>query len=362
MKRRANLNVSNLSISIPLEDKNDISFSDFQTCECFNEICKNRCCLRNDGELGAGIGGTVSKVYNKKTGDTWAKKVLTKNIHDSKSIQHLLKEIETLKTVDSPFCLKTYGAIYRNNRINCFMEFMDMGSLDVLLYKTNRVPERVLSRITRHVVRGLDYLYEQCGISHRDVKPSNILINMNGNIKLCDFGISSAPEEIRSTGIQQQFFGTPAYMSPERLKNMPISHRIEEQQGDIWSLGITVLQLAIGDYPLPMPSEEEFRILHEYDIHGILPRYPGRATQNDFSIPIIALMAYFDEVSPNLPGRYFTTATRDFIRICLQKLPENRKTYPELNNHTFLYMDTFDKNDNEFYRWLNTVKRYLIGC
>ena len=129
--------------------------------------------MRFDGELGAGIGGTVSKVFNIKTGCTWAKKVesqfsysfswpdiennfskkaLSKNVNSVKDIKRLLDEVEVIKKCNSPYVIKTFGAYYKSNQINCFMEYMDVGSLDVILYKINRIPERVLSKIARHVM------------------------------------------------------------------------------------------------------------------------------------------------------------------------------------------------------------------
>ncbi len=64
----------------------------------------------------------------------------------------LLFEIENIKKCDSRYVISTYGATYFNNQISCFMEYMDIGSLDVILYEINRVPERIMSRIVRNVI------------------------------------------------------------------------------------------------------------------------------------------------------------------------------------------------------------------
>ena len=97
------------------------------------------------------------------------------------------------------------------------------------------------------------------------------MLNSNGRIKLCDFGLSTASES--------DFFGTTAYMSPEKLSG--ISNHSEkskltpylEQQGDIWSLGMTLLELACGIYPMPVPPEEEFLKLFKADPFGELSRF-----------------------------------------------------------------------------------------
>lgn len=121
------------------------------------------------------------------------------------------------------------------------------------------------------------------------MKPANILLNSNGGIKLCDFGLETGDD-----------LGTIAYMSVSEEKNFVFfktfivwsevffwqAERLraeidygsldEGERADIWSLGVTVLQLAIGDYPFPrFPTEAEFDEWFSFDSYGIKPRYPG---------------------------------------------------------------------------------------
>ncbi|NXE44145.1 MP2K2 kinase, partial [Ptilorrhoa leucosticta] len=102
------------------------------------------------------------------------------------------------------------------------------------------------------VLRGLAYLREKHQIMHRDVKPSNILVNSRGEIKLCDFGVSGQLID----SMANSFVGTRSYMSPERLQGTHYS-----VQSDIWSMGLSLVELSIGRYPIPPPDSKELEAI-----------------------------------------------------------------------------------------------------
>ena len=108
--------------------------------------------------------------------------------------------------------------LFSDGEINICMEYMDGGSLDLVLKKTGKIPEPYARKITAAVLRGLSYLREKHQIIHRDVKPSNILVNSQGEIKICDFGVSGQLID----SMANSFVGTRSYMSPERLQVSPI--------------------------------------------------------------------------------------------------------------------------------------------
>uniref|UniRef100_A0A7N8YQD3 mitogen-activated protein kinase kinase n=1 Tax=Mastacembelus armatus TaxID=205130 RepID=A0A7N8YQD3_9TELE len=152
-----------------------------------------------------------------------------------------MSELEILYKCDSPYIIRFFSAFFVENRISICTEFMDGGSLDV--YK--RIPEHVLGRIAVAVVKGLTYLWS-LKILHRDVKPSNMLVNTRGQVKLCDFGVST--QLVNS--IAKTYVGTNAYMAPERISG--------EQYGihaDVWSVGISFMELALGMFPYPQPLQ-----------------------------------------------------------------------------------------------------------
>ncbi|KAK6204835.1 kinase-like domain-containing protein [Scheffersomyces amazonensis] len=125
------------------------------------------------------------------------------------------------------------------------MEYMDSRSLHDVYNKVKSLEsflnERVLSEIARSILMGLQYLNAQ-RILHRDIKPSNILFNSKGQIKLCDLGIS---RDLDGT-LASTFVGTRNYMAPERLSGQRYGVNCET-----WSVGITILEAAMGEHPVP---------------------------------------------------------------------------------------------------------------
>lgn len=113
-------------------------------------------------------------------------------------------------------------------------------SLDRISKDFGPVRVDVLGKITVAILSGLNYLYEEHRIMHRDIKPSNVLVNSRGSIKLCDFGVSG--ELVNS--IADTFVGTSTYMAPERIQGAKYSIK-----SDVWSVGLTVMELAIGRFP-----------------------------------------------------------------------------------------------------------------
>lgn len=98
---------------------------------------------------------------------------------------------------------------FSDGEISICMEYMDGGSLDLILKKAGRIPEDMLGKITSAVLKGLSYLRDKHAIMHRDVKPSNILVNSGGEIKICDFGVSGQLID----SMANSFVGTRSYMS-----------------------------------------------------------------------------------------------------------------------------------------------------
>ncbi|CAG8827807.1 26810_t:CDS:2, partial [Racocetra persica] len=119
------------------------------------------------------------------------------------------------------------------------------GSLDVIYKHVNQrqgtIGEPILGKIAESVLKGLVYLYEQ-HIIHRDIKPSNILVTRLGEIKICDFGVSGVLE---SSSVNT-FLGTSYYMAPERIKGQKY-----KVSADVWSLGLTIMEVAQNRFPYP---------------------------------------------------------------------------------------------------------------
>ncbi|XP_028679077.2 dual specificity mitogen-activated protein kinase kinase 5 isoform X2 [Erpetoichthys calabaricus] len=247
--------------------------------------------IRNRDILGHGNGGTVYKAHHVPSGKILAVKVIPLDI-TAELQKQIMSELEILYKCDSSYIIGFYGAFFVENRISICTEFMDGGSLDVY----RRIPEHVLGRIAVAVVKGLTYLWS-LKILHRDVKPSNMLVNTRGQVKLCDFGVST--QLVNS--IAKTYVGTNAYMAPERISG--------EQYGihsDMWSLGISFMELALGRFPYPQPLQ--------------------------------LLQCIVDEDPPVLPAGDFSESFVHLITQCMRKSPKERPAPEDLMGHPFILL------------------------
>ncbi|ODQ54643.1 Pkinase-domain-containing protein [Saitoella complicata NRRL Y-17804] len=219
-------------------------------------------------ELGAGNGGTVSRVLHKPTRTIMARKIIHIEAKPATRKQ-ILRELQIMYDCSSPHIVSFYGAILTGPQsadVAIFMEHMDAGSLD-RISKLSPLPPRILRAVTRSVMEGLGYLYNVHRIIHRDIKPSNVLVNRRGEVKLCDFGVSG--ELINS--IADTFVGTSTYMSPERIQGAQYSVK-----SDVWSFGITLIELAAGSFPFPSSAGTPLGILDllQQIVHEPAPTLP----------------------------------------------------------------------------------------
>lgn len=164
--------------------------------------------LEKLGQLGSGNGGVVMKVRHVPTQVIMACKIIHLEIKPEIKKQ-IIRELKVLHECNYPHIVGFYRAFQSDGNISICMEYMDGGSLDLILRRAGRIPESILGKITLAVLKGLSYLRDKHAIMHRDVKPSNILVNSNGEIKICDFGVST--ELINS--MANSFVGTRSYMS-----------------------------------------------------------------------------------------------------------------------------------------------------
>ncbi|XP_023613564.1 dual specificity mitogen-activated protein kinase kinase 1 isoform X1 [Myotis lucifugus] len=228
----------------------------------------------------------------------------------------IIRELQVLHECNSPYIVGFYGAFYSDGEISICMEHMDGGSLDQVLKKAGRIPEQILGKVSIAVIKGLTYLREKHKIMHRDVKPSNILVNSRGEIKLCDFGVSGQLID----SMANSFVGTRSYMSPERLQGTHYS-----VQSDIWSMGLSLVEMAVGRYPIPPPDAKELELLFGCQVEGDAaetpprPRTPGRplSSYGMDSRPPMAIFELLDyivnEPPPKLPSGVFSLEFQDFV-------------------------------------------------
>lgn len=253
--------------------------------------------------LGHGNGGVVAKVRHTTTGLLMAKKTIYLEARPEIR-RSIMQELDTLKICDSERIVKYYGQFMEENAVIICMEFMDRGSLDKIVKHTGPLPEDIIAGINAEVVDGLQYL-KQLNITHRDIKPSNILVNSQGNVKICDFGVS----RVLINSIAETFVGTSTYMSPERISGMTYS-----ATSDVWSLGLTLVELAKGTFPFKAGDSDE---------------------GGGGGFAIFDLLQQIVNDPPPTPPEWVSPTFRDYVSSCLTHGPERRMHVEHLSQHNF---------------------------
>ncbi|KAI8609463.1 kinase-like domain-containing protein [Chytriomyces sp. MP71] len=248
-------------------------------------------------KLGEGSYGTVYRAVHQRTGTVVAVKILPVGGTD---ITQSIKEISFMTGIQSPYVVEYYGSYLRDTELWIVMEFCGAGSVSDLMETCNMtLSEDQISVVCRYVLKGLAYMHGMRKI-HRDIKAGNILVNDKGESKLADFGVSGQLSE--ATMKRQTVIGTPFWIAPEVIQEVGYG-----TQADIWSLGITCIEMADGRPPYS-------------DIH------PMRAI---FMIP--------SKPPPRLEDEErYSKVFRQFVARCLTKDPKLRPSAEELLNDSFL--------------------------
>uniref|UniRef100_A0A7N8YKT3 Dual specificity mitogen-activated protein kinase kinase 1 n=1 Tax=Mastacembelus armatus TaxID=205130 RepID=A0A7N8YKT3_9TELE len=260
----------------------------------------------------------------------------------------IIRELQVLHECNSPYIVGFYGAFYSDGEISICMEHMDGGSLDQSLKKAGKIPEQILGKVSIAVIKGLSYLREKHKIMHRDVKPSNILVNSRGEIKLCDFGVSGQLID----SMANSFVGTRSYMSPERLQGTHYS-----VQSDIWSMGLSLVEMAIGRFPIPPPDAKELEQIFGFPVEGEAassesspkPRPPGRPSSCK-SDSDTCLSYDFIDINEIIPNSF--TEFQDFVNKCLIKNPAERADLKQLMVSVHPFIKQSEAEQVDFAGWL----------
>ncbi|XP_075429435.1 nik-related protein kinase isoform X2 [Ascaphus truei] len=259
--------------------------------------------------VGNGTYGQVYKGRHVKTGQLAAIKVMDVTEEEEEEIK---LEINMLKKYSHHRNIATYyGAFVKkslagqDDQLWLVMEYCGAGSVTDLVKKTkgNCFKEDWIAYICREVLRGLAHLHSH-HVIHRDIKGQNVLLTENAEVKLVDFGVSAQLD--RTIGRRNTFIGTPYWMAPEVIACDENSDSTYDYRSDLWSLGITAIEMAEGSPPL-------------CDMH-----------------PMRALFLIPRNPPPKLKSRKWSKKFLNFVESCLVKNHTHRPPTETLLKHSFI--------------------------
>ncbi|XP_065212760.1 serine/threonine-protein kinase 3-like [Planococcus citri] len=254
--------------------------------EVFDIICK----------LGEGSYGSVYKALHKESGQVLA----IKQVPVDTELHEIIKEISIMQQCDSPYVVKYYGSYFKNTDLWIVMEYCGAGSVsDIMRLRKKTLSEDEIATILSDTLKGLEYLHLRKKI-HRDIKAGNILLNTEGHAKLADFGVAGQLTDTMAK--RNTVIGTPFWMAPEVIQEIGY-----DCVADIWSLGITALEMAEGKPP--------YGDIHPMRAIFMIPTKPPPSLRE------------LDKWSPEFI---------DFVNRCLVKNPEERASASDMLQHDFI--------------------------
>eukprot|EP01060_Flectonema_neradi_P025613 TRINITY_DN3440_c0_g1_i1.p1 TRINITY_DN3440_c0_g1~~TRINITY_DN3440_c0_g1_i1.p1 ORF type:complete len:520 (+),score=113.07 TRINITY_DN3440_c0_g1_i1:59-1618(+) len=261
--------------------------------------------------LGKGTFGVVSLGFDLDTGAQLAVKEvdfpadLENDPEAQKKLKNLQREVNFLRTLTHPNIVQYLGIERRELTVCIHMEYVPGGSILHLLKKFGSLPETVAQKYTKQIFNGLSCLHDR-GVIHRDIKGANVLVTIDGLVKLADFGNARQLSSILS--VAQSLGGSPYWMSPEVIR--------EEGHGtsaDVWAVGATIIEMTTGKPPW-----------------AELP-----------PVPVLYKIGKTNEPVP-MPKKSdgFSDELIDLLQSCMKRNPHQRPTVNQLLDHPWVNPDS----------------------
>ncbi|OQV14105.1 STE20-like serine/threonine-protein kinase [Hypsibius exemplaris] len=254
------------------------------------------------GELGDGAFGKVYKAENRNTKALAAAKVC--ELKDEDELEDFLTEIDILTSCKHQNIVTLHEAFFYGSKLWMLIEFCGAGAVDQIMTELEKpLTEPQIRFVGHETCVALEYLHRNM-IIHRDLKAGNILLTMDGQVKLADFGVSAKNKQLAQR--RDSFIGTPYWMAPEIMRCETFRDWPYDYKADIWSFGITLIEMAEMDPP------------------------------NHEMSPMRVLIRIQKADPPKLKhADKWSTDFSDILRYALVKEPDNRPTAAEVLKHPF---------------------------
>ncbi|XP_051161210.1 serine/threonine-protein kinase 10-like isoform X2 [Leptopilina boulardi] len=255
------------------------------------------------GELGGGAFGIVYKAQQKQTHQLAAAKMCALDGEDD--LSDFMIEIDILSECKHPNVVELYEAFFTEGKLWMLIEYCDGGAVDSIMVELEKsLTEPQIAYVCQNMAKGLSFLHKS-KVIHRDLKAGNVLLTMQGGIKIADFGVSAKNKQTLQK--HDTFIGTPYWMAPEVVLCETFRDNPYDFKVDIWSLGITLIEFAQMEPP------------------------------NHEMSPMRVLLKIQKSDPPKLdqPGKW-SKEFNDFIAKALIKDPASRPTSEELLKHSFI--------------------------